>query len=87
MKLYCCLNYFNIEIFTLQRCLDRLRESREKLTARFRKLPSMKNNDVFIEELMKEEWENMRKEQERGLDIEVRLITSLFQDQGGDIFL
>jgi hypothetical protein len=55
--------------------MDRLRDSRDKLKARFRKLPAMKNNDNFIEELMKEEWEILRKEQEKAaqeFDIEVR---------------
>jgi len=34
------------------------------LKDRFRKLPSVSNNDQFIESLMREEWESLRKEHE-----------------------
>ncbi|XP_052799443.1 uncharacterized protein LOC128231062 [Mya arenaria] len=54
-----------------KRCLERLRESRGKLQDRFRKLPAMKDNDIFIEDLMRQEWECMRRERaDTQLDIE-----------------
>ncbi|KAH3891885.1 hypothetical protein DPMN_015995, partial [Dreissena polymorpha] len=53
------------------RCFDRLRANREKLRDRFRKLPSVSNNELSIEDLMKQEWAAMRREHEEYLlDIE-----------------
>lgn len=47
-----------------QRCLDRLRQSREKLQAKFRKLGDMDSNkmedDTFINDLMKEELKGLK---------------------------
>ncbi|KAL4223418.1 hypothetical protein ACF0H5_016889 [Mactra antiquata] len=74
---------------TSVRCLDRLRESRDKLKARFRKLPTSKNNDMFIEELMKTEWDTLRKEHEKGfkeLDVEANGDLDLNIDQILDMF-
>lgn len=73
-----------------KRCFDRLRGSRDKLTCRFRRMPSTINNNMFIEEIMKEELESLRQEQGRcGMDIEngdniidlnIDLLLDLFED-------
>ena len=61
-------------LFLLQRCLDRLRESREKLKSRFRKIAEAGDKDTFIEDLMRAEWKSLRDEQmkqEGDVDVEV----------------
>ena len=46
-----------------QRCLERLKGSREKLRDHFRKIKDdNKENDNFVEDLMKEEWKCLRRE-------------------------
>ena len=53
--------------------MDRLRDSREKLKAKFRNIQTPSEQDTFIEDLMKEEWKTLRAEQDhqKELDIEV----------------
>ena len=71
------MQFFPLQTF--QRCLDRLKDSREKLKDRFRNLhikeaTEFPDNDSFIEELMKDELKCLRKEQssESGdMDLEV----------------
>lgn len=46
-----------------QRCLDRLRESREKLKSRFRKIGEESDKDTFIEDLMRAEWKRLQEDQ------------------------
>ena len=46
-----------------QRCLERLKGSREKLRDHFRKIKDdNKENDNFVEDLMKDEWKCLRRE-------------------------
>ena len=67
---------------TFQRCLERLKDSREKLKDRFRNLhikeaTDSPPNDSFIEELMKDELKCLRKEQiSEGGDLDLEVMKS-----------
>lgn len=70
-----------------KRCFERLRDSRDKLKAQFRKLSISRNNNQFIENLMKEEWESLRTEQENALEMDIEFGSLDFNiDQVLDMF-